>query len=593
MKKILLLPLVALLAGGCEKAENIVFDHEQPLFELQSNAILLEVIMPQGTTADDAIYIVGEFNGGEEVAVEQVQWKLEKAAQSNHKWGIYLYPEFFEAGKTLADGFYFVSSSQGKEVMLDGQDALHTLTAQIGERVDLTVVRWESHFFPPPAWPEVPAGKILLKLTVPSNTPSNSMIAFYGNANGWDGSDYSKWGATMLDKTHYYLAVDPADFADGTSLADEFKFGLICPDQTAPGYGNWWYHQPNDDGSATEIAGFFLSATNAGMGYDLEIKAWARSADMVDLPWEPSSIITLTITVPDYTPANAVIVIRGECNSWNLSNDPKWTASMVNKTTYKLEIDPADFETGRSLADNFRPCLVIDGFGPWTFQANEDGSDASGGYFKTTTNSVEVLNWRNKDLIPIPNTGLTIKWRQPGNEWVGDMYIYAWGGSPLAEPFGAWNDTKIEADENGWYSITLPEGQTAGNVMFHSSVGGAQMDAPEIMSEDGTYEITTSTCTRLDKVVKWKQPGKEWTEMAIYAWGGTPNTDPFGAWPGTLVTDDGNGWFRVVVLYGQTVGNVIFNNNGGGAQMDAPVVDASGCYEIGTTNNDITAVSCP
>ena len=129
MKKLLytlLIPFVAALFGSCEKTEELVFDHEKPQFELRNDAILLEVIMPQGTTPDDKIYIVGAFNGGEDAAVDNLQWQLEKAPQSDHKWGIYLYPSLFEAGKTLADGFYFVSASQGKERTLDNEEARHT-----------------------------------------------------------------------------------------------------------------------------------------------------------------------------------------------------------------------------------------------------------------------------------------------------------------------------------------------------------------------------------------------------------------------------------------------------------------------------------
>lgn len=61
---LLLMPLVVFV-NSCDDKEEIVFDSELPQFELKDNAILLEVIMPQGTTADENIYIVGEFNDGE------------------------------------------------------------------------------------------------------------------------------------------------------------------------------------------------------------------------------------------------------------------------------------------------------------------------------------------------------------------------------------------------------------------------------------------------------------------------------------------------------------------------------------------------
>src|SRR5690554_1301493 len=109
MKKIysllLLLPLIAAFSG-CNDVDEIIFDHEKQEFPVKENAILLEVIMPTGSVADDEYYIIGDFNGGEE-AIGELEWKLEKAANSTLKWGIYLVPSSFQDGKTLADGFTF------------------------------------------------------------------------------------------------------------------------------------------------------------------------------------------------------------------------------------------------------------------------------------------------------------------------------------------------------------------------------------------------------------------------------------------------------------------------------------------------------
>ncbi len=51
----LLFILLPLFLGGCNNDEEIVFDHERPQFELREGQILLEVIMPQSTAADDEI----------------------------------------------------------------------------------------------------------------------------------------------------------------------------------------------------------------------------------------------------------------------------------------------------------------------------------------------------------------------------------------------------------------------------------------------------------------------------------------------------------------------------------------------------------
>lgn len=151
MKKIyyllLMLPLLAWLSS-CDEQEAIVFDHELPQFELKENAILLEVIMPQGTAATDELYIAGAFNGGEE-AVGKLEWKLEKAPNSDVKWGIYLVPSTFAGGKTLADGFYFVSTSKGVERSVKNEDVVHTLNVGVGTRTNVMVARWKAYFDSP------------------------------------------------------------------------------------------------------------------------------------------------------------------------------------------------------------------------------------------------------------------------------------------------------------------------------------------------------------------------------------------------------------------------------------------------------------
>lgn len=87
MKKYICNPLWLLLLfvafiSSCDK-EEIVFDHELPQFELRSDAILLEVIMPQGTGADEIIYIAGDFNGGQDAAFGDLKWQMEKAANND------------------------------------------------------------------------------------------------------------------------------------------------------------------------------------------------------------------------------------------------------------------------------------------------------------------------------------------------------------------------------------------------------------------------------------------------------------------------------------------------------------------------------
>lgn len=140
-----ILPLLSLL-GSCDSDDPIVFDHEQPQFEMKTNAILLEVILPQGSTATDEYYIVGDFNGGFDEAIDNQEWKLEHSTSNDMKWGIYLYPSSFKNGKSLADGFTFYSKKQGAERSVFNKEVTHTLNAGVGSRTNIWVDRWEAYF---------------------------------------------------------------------------------------------------------------------------------------------------------------------------------------------------------------------------------------------------------------------------------------------------------------------------------------------------------------------------------------------------------------------------------------------------------------
>lgn len=138
---LLLLPLL----GSCSK-EEIVFDVELPRFELRPGYQLLEVIVPQRTMPTDRIYIVGDFNGGVENAVGDPRWELEKASDTDAKWGVYLNPDDFVDGKTLADGYTFYSVEQGEERSLDNKPVVHRESPAPGSRSNVIVYRWADYF---------------------------------------------------------------------------------------------------------------------------------------------------------------------------------------------------------------------------------------------------------------------------------------------------------------------------------------------------------------------------------------------------------------------------------------------------------------
>ena len=172
-----LLPVMALTA--CDDKEEIVFESQFPQFELRSDAVLYEVIMPQGTLAEEELYISGAFNGGDELAVGDPRWRLEPAENVDYKWGIYLFPSDFAEGKTPADGFHFVSAVNGAERTLKGLEVTHTDYAALGQRVNITVQRWQSYFE---------------KEEDPGEIEHDGYAVFVDDQTGWDKLYLYQWG---------------------------------------------------------------------------------------------------------------------------------------------------------------------------------------------------------------------------------------------------------------------------------------------------------------------------------------------------------------------------------------------------------------
>ena len=172
----LVLPFMGFFSS-CSSDEDIIFDHERQQFETRADRILLEFIVPFGTTADEEIYITGPFNG-DSTAIGNAAYLLTKAPKSDMKWGIYLDPSTFINGKTLADGFRFYSVSQGKEYTTKGEQAWHTDNPSVGTFTNIWGQRWESYYWSGDE-PEI---------------EHDGFVVYVDNQTGWDAITLYMWG---------------------------------------------------------------------------------------------------------------------------------------------------------------------------------------------------------------------------------------------------------------------------------------------------------------------------------------------------------------------------------------------------------------
>ena len=102
MKKIVywlfMLPLFALL-NGCDDTDTIYsmtncLSSKSRRTPYCWKLSCRKAVLPMTNTT-----LWGDFNGGAEAAVGNLEWQLEKATGSESKWGIYLLPSTFKDGK--------------------------------------------------------------------------------------------------------------------------------------------------------------------------------------------------------------------------------------------------------------------------------------------------------------------------------------------------------------------------------------------------------------------------------------------------------------------------------------------------------------
>ena len=181
----LALLLFPMLLGSCSKNEDIVFDHERQMFEIQEGKILLEVILPSATTAGEEIYISGAFNGGDEAAVGNEAYKLIRTEATSIKRAVYLDPSTFVDGKTLADGFHFVSDKQRQEVDVKGQDKWHYENPSADTSTNITVDRWAAYYDKPDEGGESDTDP---------DVQHDGYVVYVDDQTGWDALSLYMWG---------------------------------------------------------------------------------------------------------------------------------------------------------------------------------------------------------------------------------------------------------------------------------------------------------------------------------------------------------------------------------------------------------------
>jgi len=550
-----MLPLFVAFTG-CSDLEEIVFDHEKQEFPIRENAILLEMIMPTGSLADDEYYIIGDFNGGEE-AFENPEWRLEKAATNNLKWGIYLFPSSFQNGKTLADGFYFVAKRQGEERSVNNEPVVHTLDVQVGSFTNVWVDRWESYF---------------------GDVVKDSYSIYVNDQTGWDEIALYAWGDDG-DVTPGWPGLLPTGSEVINSVEyTVFDMGKELKDVTM----NLIFNNNNNGKQIDAMQGFTLNR-------DVYLILTESGFEEVDPNVTPYA--GYTVYVDDQTGWEALALY-----TWGDAEVAGWPGIQPTGTKEINGVNYTYFEMGEDLNGSSLNLIF-----------NNNGNDSQLGdigvvldrdfYFRITTDGGEEID---PEGGPIEEEGFKI-YVEDNTGWDG-ITIHYWGDDvtgtdwPGIAPAG-----NEEVNGVSYLYFVLPaelNGKSI-NTIFNNNGGGIQFDGPYILiDKDYYFNVTADGATEIvpeegvsRKIYIVNETG--WDAIALHYWGdGVTGTN----WPGIAPagTEEVDGvsydYFELPAsLDGKSI-STIFNNNGAGIQFDGPYILIDKDYFFTVTAEGATAI---
>ena len=570
-----------MLLGACAQ-EEIVFDHEKPAFETKEGMILLEVIVPTSTKADDVIYISGAFNGGDEAAASDLRWQLEKSTTIDKKWGIYLDPTTFVDGKTLADGYRFVSVREGEERTARNEAVNRTENPAPGTRTNIYVSYWNMYFYVAPelehdgpvvyvdnqtgwealalyawgdaeafgGWPGMqPTGEVFLDDVNwtyfdlgENNRGLNLNLIFNNNGGGSQLADYN----VTLDKDEYFLRIT----ADGVEVAN-----------TIPAHeGTIRVYVDNQAGWEAVALYQWGGVNDLGGG-------WPGKQ-----PDGTVKVAGVVYTYFDY----AIAEVEGLGQNLIFNNNGAGLQTADQAVTFSADV-----------VDHFyviygeKDCAVIAD----PFNREPVGGDDNGGEEPDDVTPSE----------PVP-----VYVYVQNNTGYEATYLYAWSDGN-DQIFGGWPGTALETVvtcggvEYYRVEVTAAAYELIYNPIFNNNAG-TQYDAPAFALAKYNFIIAGETAAEIGEIPSVKiyvDDQTTWGALALYSWGDVSNLG--GGWPGMAYTEEtiGDKTYKVFSLPTEGFGtscNLIFNNNGGGIQHPDYNITADRDFFLTVTDEGVTAI---
>ena len=539
----LMLTVLALmgLVSSCSDKDDIVFDHERQQFETRADRILLEFIAPFGTTADEEIYIVGAFNG-DSAAIGNEMWLAQKAPKSDVKWGIYLDPNTFEAGKNLANGFRFYSVTQGMEYTIGGELAQHMDNPGVGTFTNIWGQRWESYYRSGSDEEE-------------EEVDHDGFVVYVDDQTGWDDLTLYMWGDVN----------DLNGGWPGMSVTGTVKKGGITWKYFDMGDANTGLAENlifNNGGNGVQLADFAFTIDR-----NIYLRVTAEGVEEVELePTVKHDGFALFI-LNESSQTDLALYAWGDAEAFGgWPGMPATGTQTINGLTYTY-FDLGESNTGLNLnliPNNNGGGVQWEG-GDLNFTIDHDI------YLRIFDGGYEVISkdYQGGGNTPGPDpqpVGETVIIAVKNSVGFANPHLYVWGDS---EACGEWPGAAPKATTaNGWCLFELPAGGTF-NLILNDN-GSPQIDGPEVKTVGSHFFDVANGWEESPNTVTI-QNNAGYSDPHLYAWG---DGEIYGGWRGIKPTSNQGGTLVFPLPNDGGTYNLILNGEGDGVQQDIATVVA-------------------
>ena len=549
LKSISLIGTAALLAlAGCAK-EELVFDHEKPAFEVRDGKILIEAIVPTTTSDSDEIYIAGPFFSTDSATVfSNAALRLTHSTTIDAKWGVYLDPSSFQGGKSLADGFWFISKERGTERTVENGAARHTLDARTGQSYNVYVSKWTKDF-----GSSQDTGGVEL--------PEHDGVRVYIiDQTGWGAIALYQWG----DVNDYGGGWPGAQVSGSTTISGvEYKYFEYGDDIVGLSQNLIF----NNNGGGTQLSDFALTFEEGVKDYFFLVTA--GGATLLD---GPGAVQPAPEPEPVYYDGPKIYV-RNEsgwdgqlyAHYWGSTNT-EWPGQAFEQTESVDGVEYLVISTLRATAGQTVGIIF-----------HSDVDDAVNRFETSVTLDTDRFYVLTADSLTEVEAGIRIIVKDETG-WPGQIYAHIWNDDGYSTQWPGLAATTGWFGDGSYLVFLVPselKGQAV-NVIFHSDENDGENRFQTVITvdQDRFYvlgkEFFFNELERGDKTVTlYVEDRTDWGALALYMWG---DSELAGGWPGASAshTEEIGGTTWQVFVFEQALGlteHLIFNNNNGGVQL--------------------------